>query len=82
VRFSDTLGAKVGYDETAVNGMEEILFRDPSMPMDSAPLLFTGDKVVKFPGGWDRGAVVRVVQDQPLPCTVSAMVPLVITNDG
>lgn len=82
VRFWNTLGAKVGYDETVTGGMEEVLFRDPSMPMDSAPRLYTGDKVVKFPSGWDRGAVVRVVQDQPLPCTISAMVPLVITNDG
>jgi hypothetical protein len=83
VRFWNTLGAKVGYDETVVGGMEEVLFRDPSMPMDAAPLLFTGDKTVKFPATWDRdGAIVRVVQDQPLPCTISAMVPLTITNDG
>ena len=82
VRFWNTLGAKVGYDETTPDGMEEVLFRDPSMPMDSPPLLFTGDQDVNFPNDWEKAAIVRVLQDQPLPCTISAMVPLTITNDG
>ena len=82
VRFWNTLGAKVGYDETIPDGMEEVLFRDPSMPMDSPPLLFTGDQDVNFPNDWEKAAIVRVLQDQPLPCTISAMVPLTITNDG
>ena len=82
VRFVDTLLAKVGYDEDDPAGMEEVLFRLPSDPMGSPPRLFTGTKDVNFPGDWENEAVVRVVQDMPLPMTVAAMVPLIQTNDG
>jgi hypothetical protein len=50
--------------------------------MDEGPQLFTGDKLVEFPAGWDREMTVVVLQDLPLPCTVTAIVPRVTTNDG
>lgn len=82
VRFVETLGAKVGYDENDPAGMEEVFFRLPSDPMGSPPRLFTGIKKVNFPGDWEDEAVVRAVQDKPLPMTIAAMVPLIQTNDG
>ena len=79
VKFLDTLGARVGYDEAH---LDEVLFRDASAPMNSAPLLFTGEKRVVFPKGWDTAARVMVVQTQPLPCTVAAVVPRVTVNEA
>ncbi|MGE5537334.1 MAG: hypothetical protein ACM30I_01860 [Gemmatimonas sp.] len=78
VRLLDTLGCRVGRDGT----LDEVLFRSSADPMDEGPQLFTGDKVIEFPAGWDREMTVTVLQDLPLPCTVTAIVPQVTTNDG
>jgi hypothetical protein len=78
VRLLDTLGCRVGRDGT----LDEVLFRSGADPMDEGPQLFTGDKLVEFPAGWDREMTVVVLQDLPLPCTVTAIVPRVATNDG
>lgn len=82
VKFNETLGARVGYGDT----LETIPFRRGSDPMDDSPPLFTGIKTVAFPKGWndadDAGARVKVVQDQPLPCTVVAVAPVLTTNEG
>jgi hypothetical protein len=79
VKFLDTLGAQVGFNE---DHMDEVLFRSASAPMNSGPLLFTGEKRVVFPKGWDTAARVMVVQTQPLPCTVAAVVPRVTVNEA
>jgi hypothetical protein len=78
VRFYKTLGAKIG---TSTGTLDTIPFRKASDPMDSAPPLFTGDKTIPFPGGWDRHGYIRITQEQPLPLTVLAIIPLVNTND-
>jgi hypothetical protein len=83
VRLFQSLGCKVGYfdSETGADVLEEIQFRGASMPMDQSPPLFTGDRVVAFPGGWSRECRVVVVQDQPLPMTVLGLVPRVTTTE-
>ena len=78
VRLLDTLGCRVGRDLS----LDEVLFRSSADPMNESPQLFAGEKVVEFPAGWDREATVMVVQDLPLPCTVTAIVPTLTTNDG
>lgn len=78
-RFLNSLGCRVGWDG---GQMEDVIFRDGTMPMDQSPGLFSGDKVVSFPKGWDRRASVTVEQDQPLPCTIVAMVAQMTTMDG
>lgn len=89
VRFANTLGGKIGRPALRDrNGnlepetMEEIQFRGGSDPMDSSPPLFTGDKKVTFPGGWNASAIIRAVQEQPLPMTLLALVPQLTTIDG
>lgn len=79
VKFFQTLGAKVGHDDAH---LEEITFRVPGDPMDVAPPLFTGDRRVEWPQGWDRGARVLVTQDSPGPLTVLSIAPQITTNDG
>lgn len=77
-RFYNTLGAKVGPD---ANNLDDIQFRTPSDPMDQAPPLFTGDKLVDWPGGYDFDGYVMVRQEQPLPMTLVAVMPQVHTFD-
>lgn len=78
VRLFQTLGCRVG----RAGHMAEVPFRAGGAPMDAAPPLFSGDKTIAFPAGWDAAASLRVTQAQPLPCTVTAIVPSLTTNEG
>jgi hypothetical protein len=78
VRFLHTLGGKVGSDLTR---LETVYYRTSADPMDAPPPLFTGDKEVTFPKGWDHKAQVMIVQDQPLPMTVLGIMPEMSTSD-
>jgi hypothetical protein len=51
------------------------------MSMDTAVPLFTGDKEIEFPGGYDDDAKIFVRQTQPLPMTVLAIYPRLNTFD-
>ncbi|MDD5348431.1 MAG: hypothetical protein PHT59_07450 [Candidatus Omnitrophica bacterium] len=77
VRFYKTLGAKIG---SASGTLDTISFRTPSDLMGQPPALFTGDKVIPFPGGWDRNGFIRIEQEQPLPMTVLSIMPTVSTE--
>jgi len=79
VRLFGSLGAEVGYAEDL---LEEIPFRGAATPMNAGPPLFTGDRIVEFPKGWDRDARIFVRQTQPLPLAVVAIAPRLTTNDG
>jgi hypothetical protein len=70
VRFTDTVGASLGPD---ISDLDRITFRDSSMSMDQAVPLFTGDKEIAFPSGYDNNAQIVVQQDQPLPMTITAI---------
>lgn len=78
VRFHETVGAEVG---TNASNADRIYFRDSSMAMDEAVPLFTGDKEIEFPGGYDDDARIFVRQTQPLPLTVLALYPRMNTFD-
>ncbi len=78
IRFIDTLGAKAGPDESTLDRIE---FRSGSDPMDAPPPAFSGDKEILWPSGYETDAHLTVVQDQPLPCTVVAIYPQVVTQD-
>jgi hypothetical protein len=79
IRFVSTLGAKVGPD---TSNLDEIQFRSGSDPSDSSPPLFSGDKTIKFRGGWDQDGQLIVQQTQPLPMHITAIIKRLITNDG
>ena len=70
VRFLDTVGAEVGPD---TSNLDRIPFRDSSMDMDTAIPLFSGDKEITFPSGYENEAQVVVRQNQPLPMTIVAI---------
>lgn len=71
VRLHGTLGLKVGPDE---NRLVEVLFRTSADRMGAAVPLFSGDKRVALPGGYDAASNVLVRQDQPLPMTVLGLI--------
>jgi hypothetical protein len=71
-RLYKTLGVKHGPDASR---LDIIPFRSSADEQDQAPALFTGDKEVEFPRGWDKDGYITLVQDQPLPLTVLAIMP-------
>ncbi len=77
VRLLNSLGCNVGDGTT----MDEILFRDSSMAMDSPPTLFSGDKEVQFPSGHPKNKYIYITQTQPLPLHVLAIFPKLLLSD-
>jgi hypothetical protein len=71
-RFYKTLGAKQGPDS---NTLDLIPFRSSADSQDAPPALFSGDKEVEFPRTWDKDGYITIVQDQPLPMSVVAIMP-------
>lgn len=78
LRLHETVGIEVGNDSGEA---DRIPFRDSSMAMDEAVPLFTGDKEIEFPGGFDDDDRIYVRQTQPLPLTVLALFPRMNTFD-
>jgi len=78
VRLYRSLGGRMG---STWNDLEEIQYRTPSMPMDSPPPLYTGDKSVTLNSGYETDGYICVEQHQPLPMTVVALYPRVTTNN-
>lgn len=79
VRLLRTLGGRAGTSETK---LDQLQFRDASVPMGSAPPLFTGDKTFPGPGGTERTARAWFVHSEPLPATVVAFMPQINTEDA
>lgn len=65
-RFLNTLGCKVG-NKTK---QDTLLFRSSATHMDGPPPLFTGDKTLIPPQGYDKDGQITVIQDQPFPMTL------------
>lgn len=80
IRFHETLGAKYGRDENST--LDAVMFRDAAGNMDAPPALFTGDVTVAWPDGYTDDLVLTIVQDDPLPCTVVAIMPQIKTEDN
>ena len=78
-RLHRTLGGKLGPDES---NLDTLQFRRPSNPMNQAIPLYTGDtEPVPWKGGYDTTARIWYVNDQPLPATVVALMPILHTQD-
>lgn len=70
IRFYQSLGCEVG---EALDSLQWVPFRDPSDEMSAAPELKDGDRTIKFDAGYDPDADMYIVQNQPLPLTVLAL---------
>ena len=78
LRLLETVGIEVG-NSSAEN--DRVFFRDSSMLMNQAVPLFTGDKDIEFPGGYDEDDRLFIRQTQPLPMSVLALFPRMNTFD-
>jgi len=78
IRFYRTVNAKVGPSESK---LDRIVFRPASLAQDQPTPLFTGDKKINFPSGYENDGQIMVVQDQPLPIGVAAIVARGITSE-
>jgi len=77
-RLRDTLGWKYG---RTLDDLFELPFRSAGDDMDEPPPLFTGDKTLDWPGGYDQEGYVAFSHDQPLPATLISIMPQLITQD-
>jgi hypothetical protein len=66
IRFKDTYSAKVGQ---STDSLESVIF-DPD-----ATALYNGDSPARFDNASDWLLTTYIVQDEPMPCTVLAMIP-------
>jgi len=78
-RFINTAGGKYG---SSVENLDTLQFREASDPMDQPVPLYSGDKVVSWPDGYTTDGYIMYVNDQPLPVTLLAVMPQVVTNDA
>ncbi len=79
IRFHRTLGCKVGPNE---NNLSPVPFRYGRDPLGSPPPLFTGiSEPIDFEGDYEKDGTIWIVQDQPLPMTVCALMPELVTYE-
>jgi len=71
LRVYKSLGGKAGPDE---DHLQIIYFRTAADEMDSPPELYTGNKRITFPSGVGDEGNIMVIQDQPLPLNILALV--------
>ena len=80
LRLLYTGGGKYG----ALNGgpMDYLMLRSSTAAMDQPAHLFTGDKVVPWPDGYNTDAYVGFEIDQPVNAVLVAIMPQVSTSDA
>jgi hypothetical protein len=79
IRVKDSVNLLYGPETTALDRLE---FRQTGSAMDEPTPLYTGDKTVTWRGGMDDGGSrVTIVQDQPFPLNVVAIMPRVHVQD-
>jgi len=80
LRLFETVGVKVG---PSLTNLETIPFRTTSSNL-SAPVdtLVEGDKEIEFNDDYNSDGHIFIKQDQPLPASILAIYPTLVTNDG
>lgn len=79
VRMHRSLGGNLG---PSPDNLETLNFRRPSQRMNNPPPLYSGDsEPIPWRGGYERSAKVWYTNDQPLPVTLLALMPVVSTSD-
>jgi len=80
LRLFETVGVKVG---PTLTNLENIPFRTTSSllsnPVDT---LLAGDKEIEFRDDYNSDGFIFIKQDQPLPCSILAIYPTLVTSDG
>lgn len=79
LRFIDTTAGYAGPDDAH---LDEILFRSTSDPMDEPIASYTGDKEIRWPGTYSKDNYMLFTSTVPLPVTLVAFMPQLVTQDG
>lgn len=75
LRLRNTMGGKVGSKSRRLYDMYEMDFRVSDRDLtDRPPLLFSGIKALAHFDDWSESKKLCIVQDQPLPMTVLALI--------
>ncbi len=77
INFYKTAYAKFGSESS---DMKEIPFREAGDSMDTAVPLYSGTKVMAFPGGFEDDAAIIIESDKPLPLTIRSIAMLLETS--
>jgi hypothetical protein len=79
----DQTGAGLLYGPTDIDAdMDELHLREPGDLMGSAIPLFDGDtEVLAWPEGYGQPGRITLKHKLPLPCTITAIMPQLITQD-
>jgi len=78
VRLNNTMYLKCGH---RVDKMQEVIFRDTEDVMGDSYALFTGDKVFNWGGDYDTEGAIIIENDSPMPMTILAVMPQLVTQD-
>lgn len=82
IRFYQTLGAKVArIKDDGTTAYDIITFRQPTDLMDNPPQILDGDHHITPQTGTETQGRISVIQDQPFPMTILAMMPEIVTFD-
>ena len=81
IRLHRSLGLKAGPDADRLDPVPQTWFRPPSTAMGTPPALFSGDADLAWPGGYERAGRVMIRCSDPLPATIVAVMPQVLTQD-
>jgi hypothetical protein len=80
LRLFETVGVKVG---PSLTNLETVPFRTTSSLLSSpVDTLLAGDKEIEFRDDYNSDGFIFIKQDQPLPCSVLAIYPTLVTSDG
>lgn len=79
LRFLNTGGGSYGSSDA---NLDDLQFRQASDPMDAPVPLFSGDKVVPWPEGYNSDAYMMYVNEQPTPATLVGLMPQVVVQDA
>lgn len=77
-RVVKSLGGKIGGADEE-DKLVEFEYRSGNEEMDEVPPLYSGDLQIEFPGDYELGAAIVLVCDTPLPFTISAFYPQLVT---
>ena len=80
LRLFETVGVKVG---PSLTDLETVPFRTTSSNLSSpVDTLLAGDREIEFRDDYNSDGFIFVKQDQPLPCSILAIYPTLVTSDG
>jgi hypothetical protein len=79
IRLLNTGGGRYG---STTGNMDALQLRTASDPMGAPVPLFSGDKVVTWPEGYNGDGYVMYENDQPTPATLVAFLPQIVVQDA